>query len=358
MGGWLFAGLVLPPHAGPGWQIAAVVLALPTLAGAATTGRVSAHNEPHNFGSQPDDRLPIIWLHVQKTGSGLGNTLLRWACFNDMQKPIVKPGGGYPFPRSCARHFARGSAPPETPRRKKWPIGDHYRLAKASNALESMMPHVVTLLRHPAARTISHFTYYYRFRALFRNTDDHALISKLRRKLFAIGCKNLRESAGCYGGISNYGPTDWQASAVTGEQRNASGDEACNRAQKFGLVGITEMTSASVCLFYHTYGAPPLNGTAKHARGPMSPAPFELQPVRAHSAQLYDRNQHAAMLRALGDVTGWPDYKLYDCAIREFAKRVRGTPCAEDAARAITKLTDPANLMSDYYKGWRELFVV
>eukprot|EP01031_Cornospumella_fuschlensis_P038536 gene38536-46841_t len=141
--------------------------------------------------------LPIDWLHIIKCGTTFINTLLRWACFPNVTSDIIGPNGGLRsvFTQECASNFVLHEGV-----RPNWPIGDHFDLARRNGTENTTyLQHVVTFVREPVSRTISHAFFAGKMR-LFSSMEtvtnmgggDDAIIARYEELLWEYGVNRLR----------------------------------------------------------------------------------------------------------------------------------------------------------------------
>lgn len=269
--------------------------------------------------------LPIDWLHIQKCGSSFGNTLLKWACFPNMTKNIVVPAGGKLAEmikkKGCEKNFVIHSGI-----RKEWPIGDHFSLKTKEDGGDEGLEHVVTFLREPVERAVSHAFFYDKiFATKLKDISKHARNEIEERSRYEDALLKTRTAGGCH-------QTRFQVGRLTGSCEGTS-QEACDRLPRLGFVGLASLWDSSICSFYNIYG-----------RGP--PSELELKNIRPGKAgDVYSifpvlRDVFANRTADVNPAPEWPDVELYRCAVRQFAAQIKNTPCvavAKEELRGITK---------------------
>jgi len=217
--------------------------------------------------------LPLVWLHIPKTGSSFATTLAHFGCPSiptsvtvkevsllsrlDQSSPNVPFTRIYPLNEWCPHSFARfesGHAP--------MPAWAQYE-------------HVVSMFRDPKRRLVSGY---------FHNFHD---CPRLRRRHYCtgenIGCSHLfaaqwwrqkerlHEYANCVSGCQALMLTG-RPCGVHGMRRpgpvndSAAESEALAALERLGFVGLTEEWPTSVCLFHARFGGDCFKASFKNVR--------------------------------------------------------------------------------------------
>eukprot|EP01031_Cornospumella_fuschlensis_P034060 gene34060-41226_t len=227
--------------------------------------------------------------------------------------------------------------------RGKAPIGNHFAL-EARNGTENIthLQHVVTFVREPVSRTISHAFYYGPISTMYTSMEELTRMGGGHDAIIARYEKLLWEF-GTYGDKAK-NPSVFQTSVVMGTP-NATAQEACKRISHLGFVGLTSLWNSSICSFYHTFGR-------------LQALPFELANARPTITAGNSYWDDYPLLRAVfrKESGEWPDMKLYECAVRRFVSSVRNTPCAHLAHRDLQSLDEEDSARLVIEKIFRETF--
>lgn len=266
--------------------------------------------------------LPIDWLHIQKCGSSFGNTLLRWACFPNMTEDIVIPGGGKLAEiikqDGCVSNFVVHPG-----LRPEWPIGDHFSLRSKERGGDEGLGHVVTFIREPVERTISHAFYFdSKFKGTLKEIDERARNDMERLVRYEDALLSTK-------GQGVFWMPCFQVGRIAGNCTDTA--EACDRLSRFGFIGLTSLWDASICNFYSIFGRnQPSKLELKNIRKGVDPYPD--YPILR--SVFYNQN-------GSDPVRDWPDMVMYQCAMRQFAKQIRKSPqCVKLAKEEIAALPE------------------
>lgn len=252
------------------------------------------------------------WLHIPKTGTSFGNTLISWACpelparqwmAHSMRESYMN------LDPACRARFR----PPNFCFRDRL-LGCHESLTNRSQA---ELRNVFTLLRSPRTRVVAGYHQWFVTGDARRTHPGHvhasaeeicALARTSNHSVMAPGAM-VRMVLGDPLGKGYFFTSAAQPSL-------AQADAACARLRQFAFVGLTERWNATVCLFHAMHG-----GRA-HA--------YELANVRpgvyvgvANAVREADCGDHA-------------DERLFECAQQLFNQRLRQYPqCAQHVAEVV-----------------------
>ena len=202
------------------------------------TRYVAPHHYSYDYGSR--FRRPIDWLHITKTGTSLGNVLLKFVC----KDVILEEDSGVQgnVTGECLSNFYLQQG-----MRRNWPIGDHFSLWNRS---EVQLSHVYTMLRSPKYR----FASGYHYRTSYKNLN--ASVSQI--------CNFLESKA-----LPSHFTRGHQVKTIVGHKfssnrgfkidippSNEEVHEACKRIESFAFVGVTELWNTSMCLLAHSHQIP------------------------------------------------------------------------------------------------------
>lgn len=217
---------------------------------------------------------------MSKTGSSMGNVLLRTVCNNSIG---ILPTGyfGNDIVSSIPKKFGCD--------RKLCLHGTHTPVPASTRASE--LSRYVTMVRAPVNRAYSHQQY------------------NGPKKLRATLCKYLKETHSF----------SFQTKMVLGygykapiKLKKADATFACLKIAQFAFVGITEQWSASVCLLHHTIG-----GSTR------SSDLFNNRPGKQKS----DSSKQLQIQNAQEKCPDEVDEILFHCALDLFLERLRKTHC-------------------------------
>lgn len=255
--------------------------------------------------TQPLSPQGLEWLHIPKTGTSFGNTLILWACPELDPTQVWMRANGSTMPDSCRAKFR---LPGSTGKVK---LSPHKSLTRRT---DDQLRRVVTMLRFPPTWTVS---LYHHGRASDAKFYQQTQYQPLENTTEADVCSWLETSKrwspdrhGCMVKMIAGVPRPLNRELRTNmfldsmPPTPAMTAEACRRVGLFAFVGITDYWDASICLFHAMHG------------GPMQPA--ELQNVRP------GRHQGAG-LKEVSCVSDH-DMQLYGCAFRLFRQRLATHP--------------------------------
>lgn len=278
-------------------------------------------------------RLPINWLHIPKTGTSFGNTLLYYGCPSKISGGtiLVKPATRFDIPFECKTNFSlhAGNRAAEIPipiHDKQhyapfcgthWPIGDHEALRPETDYAK-----VVTFIRHPRRRIVSAFHYFTRRKNKTVSSKeicqyfDQKIYYTDKAKCTLRGCNEFHTKGGKSLASRRCSSHGSAVNMILGKcglcycpfptyPDKTEAARACSLLKRFGFVGITEFWDASICLFHEIYGG------AFHSN--------ELVNVRPDSKHYPQQS---------ADCNDQSDEYLFDCGFQVFMSRIKGTKCA------------------------------
>lgn len=273
--------------------------------------------------------LPIEWLHIPKCGTSFSNSLLRLLCFPDLNDTLVFSGGGYLleiFDKSpaCKSHFFTREV---KYRRKQWPIGEHYALPEEME--DDELARVVTILREPVHRSLSHAFY-------VGKTIENELIDGMQlEKHYGIdfSVTNRINEAIVKHHVEhtrvNNGFLDiacYQTYFITGKC-DASIESIHDRLPRLGFIGITSLWETSLCSFYHKFA----NDTLTAGIGMKNTRPSRVD---------YFSSNPSLMALFKGVSHSWIDSAMFRLGVKILLESIKGTKCAS-IARAEIDAIDP-----------------
>jgi hypothetical protein len=88
-------------------------------------------------------------------------------------------------------------------------------------------------------------------------------------------------------------------------------DEGCDRLGLLAFFGLTSFWKSSICLFYYKFGGYP----KEFEYGNVRPSTITAEPP--------------VVSILFNNITHWPDYQLYQCAVRLFISQIQFTPCSK-----------------------------
>jgi hypothetical protein len=211
--------------------------------GWATTGPIFRPSSP----LIETPKLPIEWLHIPKTGTSFGNTLILWAC-PDLEKTLwVNAGMVLAVPDECKAKFY---IHPQS--RKDWFIGDHTTL---QNRTDDQLANVFTFIRSPKTKIASGFHYIAHVRKQSStNATTHDICSLASTT--ALPHLALGAQVKIIGGEPMAG-FPWFQLPSNESPTGAAIKRACDRLNLLAFVGITDFWTASICLFHKRFGGHP-----------------------------------------------------------------------------------------------------
>ena len=189
---------------------------------------------------------PIEWLHIPKTGTSFGNTLLLWACPDlDRTTLWVNVSMVLDVPDKCKTKFYIHPA-----HREKWFIGDH---ASLQNRTDDQVKSIFTFVRSPKTKIASGYHY---IKSL---GDKKIIINPTVTELEICGdARNSTFSHMAFGAqvkIIAGEPMSLLFKFSSAEPPTAlTIEHACARLYAFAFVGVTEFWEASICLFHEKFG--------------------------------------------------------------------------------------------------------
>lgn len=273
------------------------------------TGISSAHGRLHRESvvnkESAESRRPLTnveWLHITKTGTSFGNTLVLWACPELDPEVVWVHAGGVRAPATCLAKFR-----PEPLARKGWPIGDHISVANRS---EAELRNVVTMVRWPPAIVAS---WYFYFKQQNKRTPG-----------------NVTEEAICQAAQSTkvLYIMGWMIAGKHDSKGNPVSDEvmvknACHRLSLFAFVGVTDFWDASVCLFHAMHG-----GVTR-----------SIESVNVRESKRWQHNEPVQHVSCGQNGEGTPDDGVFRCGLGIFLDRLKRYPHCQ------RQLPDPAQVL-------------
>lgn len=179
----------------------------------------------------------VTWVHIPKTGTGLGILLLATYCPGEEHK--LTESGVTGLSNVCRSKFNASLAT----RKKDWPLGDHFSLGNVStNELAS----VYVMIRSPWTRIPSGYNYMKRHNLIntseqfceeVRNTK-HAHFTRGAQVKMLVGHKmrNCND-------FEDPSPPSWHEA-----------HEACEKLNDIKFVGLTDFWNTSSCIFGQMHG--------------------------------------------------------------------------------------------------------
>lgn len=231
----------------------------------------------------------IEWLHILKTGTSFGNTLILWACPElDPEIKWIDANGTY-APPSCLAKFRT-----ELFAREQWPIGDHISVAQRS---EEELKNVVTMIRWPPALVASWYYYFHlKNQPSPGNVTEQAICKAAKRTniLYIMG---------------------WMIAGNKDSDGNRFSDDAmvetsCHRLAMFAFVGVTDLWEASISLFHAMHGG--------------KTHPIELANIR--KGKRWENNEAVQYASCGQDGKGTPNDGVYKCGLNMFLDRLKQLP--------------------------------
>eukprot|EP00929_Paragymnodinium_shiwhaense_P120412 TRINITY_DN92352_c0_g1_i1.p1 TRINITY_DN92352_c0_g1~~TRINITY_DN92352_c0_g1_i1.p1 ORF type:complete len:380 (+),score=28.96 TRINITY_DN92352_c0_g1_i1:43-1182(+) len=213
--------------------------------------------------------LPLLWLHVPKTGSSFATTLAHFGCPGIPSHTVVKePTWQNPSNTSAAALPFNQRYPMDV-----WCKGSFARFTSGHQPLPMLTSYrnVVGMFRSPRYRTLSGY---------FHNYHD---CPAMRQK---YGCPNEYDREACkhlYAPVSIFKQQyrlkeydncvrDCQAHMLTGQMCGtgstspASFQAAASVVTQLGFVGLTEEWALSICLFHARFGGTCYKSSFKNLR--------------------------------------------------------------------------------------------
>jgi len=230
----------------------------------------------------------IEWLHIPKTGTPFGNTLVSTFCNLPTDTLWIKPGRATGIPPDCLKIFRNEGSKV----RSKWPIGDHVSLQGRS---VPELQKVFTMIRSPRTRLLSGF--HYTTHSTRLNATEEEVCHYISQSNKAHSSKSAQVKMVVGKAMSHRGHKFKDSNIASIEDAEL----ACLNLEIMAFIGISDYWEASVCLFHSQYG------------GEMSDAD-----VSSMRQGRYDKDE-----MALVDCNDEMDEYLFQCAMRLFLGRLR-----------------------------------
>jgi hypothetical protein len=233
----------------------------------------------------------IEWLHIPKTGTSFGNTLVSTFCNLPTDTVWVKASSATDIPPDCLKIFRdEGSKV-----RRRWPIGDHVSL---EGRTVPELQKVFTMIRSPGTRLLSAF-HFVTHNTSRKNATEEEVCQYVSRSQIAHTSMSAQVKMVVGKAMSLRG--NWH----TFENPNIASIEdaelGCRNLEIMAFVGISDYWEASICLFHSQYG------------GEMSDADMlNVRPGR------YAKDGLTSV-----DCNDERDNHLFECAMQIFLARLR-----------------------------------
>lgn len=192
---------------------------------------------------------PVEWLHIPKTGTSFGNTLLLWACPELNTTLWITASGVADLPAGCKAKFYLHPG-----NRKEWFVGDHTSL---ENRSDDQLKNVFTFVRSPMTKIASgyHFIQSVMLQQSTTNVTEADICAFARKSTvahMALGAQVKTIAGNAMTVVEREYPSHEFGSAEP--PTSAEIELACARLHSFAFVGITELWAASICLFHNKFG--------------------------------------------------------------------------------------------------------